>query len=128
MRPKPDAFIEKHRITSGPQASDASFGNNGAFVMRCPATGCELRIIVSDGMGWDHASVSLANRCPTWEEMSWVKQLFWSDEETVVQFHPAKCDYVNYHRFCLHLWRDQQNEMRSPATILVGPKKETAKR
>lgn len=25
--------------------------------------------------------------------------------ETVIQFHPPEADYVNIHRYCLHLWR-----------------------
>lgn len=69
-----------------------------------------LRIVSSgtdhpDNLGWEHVSVSCSNRCPTWDEMCKVKWLFWDDSETVLQFHPAKKDYVNQHPFCLHLWK-----------------------
>ena len=42
---------------------------------------------------------------PNWAEMCWVKSLFFEDGETVVQYHPAKKDYINTHPFVLHLWR-----------------------
>lgn len=62
-------------------------------------------VVFSWGMGWEHVSVAYPNRCPTWEEMCRVKNIFWSDDECVVQYHPPKADYVNFHPYCLHLWR-----------------------
>lgn len=32
-----------------------------------------IAIIASWGGGWEHVSVSLARRCPTWEEMCIIK-------------------------------------------------------
>jgi hypothetical protein len=37
--------------------------------------------------------------------MCLVKELFWSDDECVVQFHPPKQNYINQHPGVLHLWR-----------------------
>lgn len=54
---------------------------------------------------WEHVSVSLRDRCPTWEEMCKIKDLFWGSHETVLQFHPSRDKYVNHHAFCLHLWK-----------------------
>jgi hypothetical protein len=86
--------------------------------------GKEHRIIASWGMGWEHVSVSLPgqNRCPTWNEMCNVKNLFWNDNETVIQYHPAKQDYVNCHPFVLHLWKPIGIELPKPPTIMIGPK------
>lgn len=98
MRHAPNVKLERLRF-SGPPGT-----NCGAFVWT------PLRIIVSDGMGWDHVSVSLATRCPTWEEMAAVKELVFRDDEVVMQLHPAKKDHVNYHPFCLHLWRPQTTD------------------
>lgn len=53
---------------------------------------------------WEHVSVS-ARTTPTWDEMCWVKNLFWPADECVVQFHPAGKDYISDHDACLHLWR-----------------------
>ena len=58
-----------------------------------------------DGKPLEHVSVSLDRRCPTWNEMSMIKDIFWEDEECVVQFHPPKSQYVNTHPYCLHMWR-----------------------
>lgn len=81
-------------------------------------------IIVSWEMGWEHVSVSLpgAMRCPTWEEMCYIKDLCWNDNETVIQYHPAKSDYVNFHPFVLHLWRPIDIDFPKPPTIMIGPK------
>lgn len=49
-----------------------------------------VAIIASWGGGWEHVSVSLSNRCPTWEEMCMVKDIFWGEDECVIQFHPPK--------------------------------------
>lgn len=55
--------------------------------------------------GLEHVSIELyVRRLPTWEEMCEVKEIFWDDEEEVVQIHPAKSKYVNMTE-ALHLWR-----------------------
>ena len=81
-----------------------------------------MRIIVSWGGGWDHVSVSLPDRCPTWQEMCAVKRMFWRDDEWVVQFHPAASEYVNNHPHCLHLWKPQDQAMPTPPSEFVGIK------
>lgn len=100
--------------------SDDSYGFNGMFMLSVGTT--PLRIIASDGMGWKHVSVSRVGdrRCPTWEMMCAVKDLFWDDEDVVVQYHPAKSQYVNNHPRCLHLWQPTQAELPVPPSIMVG--------
>lgn len=95
-------------------------GNNGFF--RFTYKGSVLSAMSSDGRGWEHVSVSLQQRCPTWEEMCYVKALFWDDEDTVVQFHPPKSQYVNNHNYCLHLWRPLGVTIPVPPSDLVGLK------
>ena len=115
--------IESRRIRNGPLASDASLGNNGAFVFR--KDGAEINCIVSDGKGWDHVSVSVYDprpRVPTWDEMCWVKDQFFADEETVIQFHPKKSEYLNACPFCLHMWRKQDGEHELPPWWMIAPK------
>lgn len=70
---------------------------------------------------WEHVSVSLPSRCPTWEEMCRIKDIFWNDDEPVIQFHPPKSDYKNLHLFCLHLWRRTDQRIELPPTYLVAP-------
>lgn len=69
-----------------------------------------LRVIVSAGQGWDHVSVSLPNRCPTWEEMDFVKNLFFKEDEVAMQLHVNGKTKINLHPYCLHLWRPQGKE------------------
>lgn len=63
---------------------------------------------------WEHVSVSLPDRCPTWEEMCFIKSLFWNEEDCVVQYHPPKSDYVNVSNNCLHLWKFKGEMPRPP--------------
>lgn len=81
-----------------------------------------VRIIASDGDGWEHVSISLNFRDPTWDEMCYFKSLFWDEEDFVVQMHPPKSDYVNNHPYCLHLWRKAGTNdfCERPPSLLVG--------
>ena len=76
-------------------------------------------VIWSFGGGWDHVSVSFKDRCPTWDEMCQVKDIFFREDEVCVEYHPAKKDYVNIHPFCLHIWKPQVAEMPTPPKIFV---------
>ncbi len=109
--------IEQYRIRLGLLHSDETFGNNGAFEIQL---GCRtLYAIVSDGSSWEHVSVSLKQRCPTWDEMCFVKDLFWADDEVVIQYHPAKNNYVNDYPTCLHLWKPIGVELPMPELNLI---------
>src|SRR4051812_39022729 len=68
---------EKYRVTAGVLASDARSGNNGAF--RVPVGSVYLAVVASDGLGWEHVSVSHAAHIPTWDEMCAIKDLFWDE-------------------------------------------------
>lgn len=89
----------------------------GAAVLPGPFR--ELRVIFADGDGWEHVSVSTAGRPPNWDEMCFVKRLFWDGDDTVLQFHPPDSQYVNAHPNCLHLWRKCGQNAELPPTIMV---------
>lgn len=112
---------EKFRIIGGPLGSRKTDGNNGAFLVKF-GVGPAFKVIASDGMGWDHVSVSLGNRCPTWPEMCAIKEMFWDAEDCVVQYHPPESDYVNNHEFCLHLWKPAKVDIARPPSYMVGTK------
>ena len=106
---------EKYRLkNAGLWSSTSANGNNGAFQIG------HLLIICSDGGSWEHVSVSTANRCPTWEEMCRVKNVFWDEEDTVIQFHPPESQYVNNHPHCLHMWRPVGKDVELPPVWMVG--------
>lgn len=109
---------EKFRVRQGRMSSTEENGNNGAFVVPLNF-GQRVNVIASDGEGWEHVSVSRTDRVPTWDEMCQVKDIFWDDNDTVVQYHPAKCNYVNNHPNCLHLWRFAGAEFPTPPIWMV---------
>ncbi len=108
----------RFRDKANPLNSDDNFGNNGAFLI--PFISYELRCIASDGEGWEHVSISLASRCPNWKEMCFIKNIFWDEEDLVVQYHPPKSEYINNHPYCLHLWKSIKEKMPKPPKIMVG--------
>lgn len=101
--------------------SENTDGNNGFFIF--PFSGYKAYCQASDGAGWEHVSVSIDRpRTPTWEVMCKVKDLFWDEEDCVIQYHPPKSAYVNYYPYCLHLWRSTKFEIVVPDPLLVGPR------
>lgn len=116
--------LDKYRVDMRRFYGTMGDGGNGAF--KIYVGGRSFFVIASDEGGWDHVSVSPCNRkrqaCPTWDEMCAIKDMFFEPEETVVQYHPPKSDYVNNHPYCLHLWRPHDKEMPRPPAIFVGTK------
>lgn len=117
--------IERHRVSQRdhPMGSNSSYGNNGVFQIPMPDCGA-LQVIASDGLGWEHVSVTWRDgdhyRTPTWDEMCLIKDLFWGLEECVIQYHPPRSRYVNVHPHVLHLWKPIGVELPQPPTRLVG--------
>ena len=117
--------LEQWRELHGPYGSLPS-EPYGKFLIPGPC-GRDLLVIASSGaesLGilWEHVSVSLPNRCPNWPEMCHIKALFWDDEETVIQLHPPKSQWINNHSFCLHMWRPLKQEIPLPPSETVGNK------
>jgi hypothetical protein len=120
----PDKLEQGRLLDADIWSSTAADGPLGLFHIMGPA-GTELRILSSGHDSeymWEHVSVSTRHRTPNWIEMCFVKDLFWDDEEAVMQLHPPRSDYVNHHPFTLHLWRPMQATIPLPPSILVGPK------
>jgi hypothetical protein len=63
---------------------------------------------------WDHVSVSLSDRTPTWLEMAYIKHAFWDKDEVVMQLHVADVNHVNINDNCLHLWKPLKQEIPLP--------------
>jgi len=49
-----------------------------------------------------------------------VKELFWDPEDTVMQLHPPRSEWVNNMPYCLHLWRPVGLAIPRPPNITVG--------
>lgn len=105
----------------------------GAFSF--PYKGKILNTIATDGKGdpdllkpehiWEHVSchaldpVFRKEQVPTWEQMAYVASLFWDDDECLIQYRPAKKDYVNHHPCVLHWWRPVHLEIPLPPKVCV---------
>jgi hypothetical protein len=120
------SHIEAGRSLDGPMGSQPG-DNFGAFYIRRGRV--DFVIIASPGteeIPWEHVSARAMDykgeRVPTWGEMCWLKDLFWDEEECVVQYHPPRSDYVNNHPNVLHLWKPVGLELPRPPSIAVGIK------
>lgn len=105
------------------------------FLYKRAAFQTYIHVIASDGKDsdgsyifpWEHVSAHVScevykqvmERCPTWEEMCYIKDLFWDAEDTVMQLHPPKSMYVNKHPHVLHLWRPVSVKIPLPPQIMV---------
>jgi hypothetical protein len=112
----------QYRVKKGVLSSDKTFGNNGAFEIPL-SNRTTAFVIASDGEGWEHVSVHIVSegeeRTPTWAEMCKIKDIFWEETETVLQYHPAKEQYVNNHKHTLHLWKPIDIDIPLPKKYLV---------
>lgn len=128
MKVNPCEKLEKARIRHGDYKSETGC-MHGAFHLFGPK-GTMLHMLSSGSgalaEGWEHVSVSTTHRNPNWDEMCFVKDLFWHEDETVIQYHPPKAVYVNHHPHCLHLWKQIGIKIEVPPMILVVPKQEKA--
>lgn len=121
MKQHPNIEIEKYRDKSLQNSAMCAGTNAGMFRVPSNSIGVTTLTVVSgDGGGWDHVSVRTPYRCPLWSEMCQIKDLFFRDDEVVMQLHPAKSEYVNHHPFTLHLWRPQTEEERAKLTAEFG--------
>lgn len=95
----------------------------GAFMLPPKIGNRRVFTIASNGMGWEHVSVSVRQGkhvlTPNWEEMVYVKATFWGEEDCVIEYHPPKSDYVNLHPNVLHLWRPIGIEVPRPPVECV---------
>lgn len=113
---------EKYRLKYGLLKSTEADGNNGLFQIQSINYKKMFNCIASDEKGWEHVSVTVDKRCPEWNEMCFIKSKFWSADDFVVQMHPPQKDWINNHRYCLHLWRKSGTNdfCKRPPSILVG--------
>lgn len=134
MRQQLSREMEAGRVWNQMLRETPGDGPQGDFIVA--PFGQRIVIVASDGRDWrdcgleppvwEHVSVSLRHRCPTWEEMEWVRDQFWMPDATVLQFSVPREQHINYHRFCLHLWRPVGVELALPPAMTVAPRAMTA--
>lgn len=113
-----DEIISHPRLKTGRIGND---GGNGLISMPL----WKGSVIWSNGAGWEHVSVSPESKriTPSWDDMCRIKDMFFYEDEAVIQIHPPKAEYVNNMPNCLHLWRCTYKDMVLPPSVLVGVRK-----
>ena len=117
-------FPDQFRLADGPFTTMPG-DLFGAFIIPPHhANGRTLRVVADSGetTGWEHVSVSIRdqpNKIPNWREMCLIKDLFWSKDDCVIQYHPKADHYINVHPGCLHLWRPTDGVFPTPPGIYV---------
>lgn len=104
LRNLDSAYEARCPVTGQPNQYGGIGCQGGWFNVPSCVDGVRLTVCASDAGGWDHVSVSRADRCPHWEEMCQIKDLFFEEFECAIQYHPPKSEYVNIHPHCLHIW------------------------
>lgn len=107
-------YWEQFRTTFQGMRGDKA---NGLFIIKPK----RLAVIISNGESWEHASVSRRSKCPSYDDMEYVKQQLWGADACVMQLHVPAADHVNCHPYCLHLWRPLDAEIPRPPKMMVGP-------
>jgi hypothetical protein len=83
------------------------FVHTGSHVYEHAAV--RMRVICSaavygDGKRWMHVSVSRPNALPDWNDLRLVKDTFIGRDRKAIQILPPASEYVNDHKYVLHLW------------------------
>jgi hypothetical protein len=119
--PEEFRFFKKNH----PLSTTKLAGNNGTFVIphyRIP--GYTMIVQATDVNDWEHIYVQVvgrrhknkATRYPTYEEMKWIKELFWGKDDLVLQYFAKDWDYTNasIDPYVLHLWRPKTLPIPKP--------------
>lgn len=116
--------LDKHRVKdptllsfTGGWSGDETCG---MFQLQSPVDNGVLQVIAAAGDGWDHVSVSRADRIPTWDEMEFVKRTFFKDDEVAMQLHVPPTEHINVHPYCLHIWRPHKGKIPVPPARMVA--------
>lgn len=115
--------LDKYRKDYSNIYGSVGDASNGVFAFESPIDSRALLLVIAAcDAGWDHVSVSVATRCPIWQEMEFIKRKFFKDSECAMQLHVPVEDHINAHPNCLHLWRPTSAEIPRPPGWMVAPK------
>ncbi len=104
--------------------SKFDYKKEGRFVFKLDESSC-LYAFAIDNFGWDHIGAYVVYfdlrkkpyRIPTAEEMEFLKNAFFEQDEVVIEVHPKKEDYVNINEYMLHLWRPNREDLPLPPSV-----------
>jgi len=79
-----------------------------------------LRVLLSDGCGWDHVSIMHPDRPPTNQEVAAVRVMFWEREEIVVEYHDPLVFIPETPVTIRHLWCPQGCQLLRPPAMVAS--------
>ncbi|MDE6832794.1 MAG: hypothetical protein K2J39_00885 [Ruminococcus sp.] len=68
---------------------------------------------------WEQVYISRASNRPKWEELCETKEIFWNDDECVIQYIPSASMHTNEYNNCLYLWKPVGVKIPIPPKILI---------
>lgn len=111
--------LNEHRV---PLLGSLGDEYNGAFEIKIK--GEKYNVIASRDEGWEHVSISHKHKIPSWRVMCMVKDLFFDENEVVMQLHPKKkrlCEYSS--ELFTPVETDKWLHSSSTKTLCIGDKK-----
>lgn len=111
------SYLDKYRVSLNGHIGDETCG---MFEIKLKCSSLTFRVIASSECGWHHVSVSTSNRCPKWNEMCEIKDMFFERDEMVIQYHMPENDNINLHQYCLHMWKPTEEKVPVPPSWMVG--------
>jgi len=85
-----------------------------------------LHVIVSptkyNGMEWLHVSFSRKSRIPDYKDIQLVRKDFIGTDKKSIMVFPSEEHYVNFAKYCLHLWYSAENPIPDFDVDLGGMK------
>jgi len=78
-----------------------------------------LTAAVSIENGLYHISISHPTRLPKYEELKSSRYKLVPDNIYMAQIFPPSKDFVNKHKYCLHLWQFHPNELQEFKGIAI---------
>lgn len=117
----------RHRVMSGPNATDESNGACGRFIVRVTGYGGQKIMVTLDvddgiasGTGWERVTVHHARKHKlTVEQLEEVVHQVWPPDAIVMKLFPADEALLRTPANGIHLWRDQSDRSRAPTAETV---------
>lgn len=103
--PKPNAiFKECKEWEKETHGVSKAWEFNGLLVMASVG-------IMQDNREWLHVSFSRQSKMPTYADLQLVKREFFGKDKKAIMVFPEEENYVNVHKYCLHLWYSPENPL-----------------
>ncbi len=81
-----------------------------------------VSVIADNGISfpeWEHLSVSTSKRFLTNEEIHFIKDIFFNDDEIVIQIYSKNNIVKSKKNYCIHLWKLKTEDIPLPPMYML---------